>query len=92
MCSTFKMALAAMYADGSDRTPLRIAIGDQEDVHVARGRVAQELGGTRHTGRVATQHPALKKIRRVASTIQEPERGMTVRLSFGTNVCSRRRR
>ncbi|HYD12287.1 MAG TPA: class A beta-lactamase [Allosphingosinicella sp.] len=28
MCSTFKLALAAMYADGSDRTPLRIARAD----------------------------------------------------------------
>lgn len=28
MCSTFKLALAAMYADGSDRTPLRLTRAD----------------------------------------------------------------
>jgi len=28
MCSTFKLPLAAMYADGSDRTPLRISRAD----------------------------------------------------------------
>lgn len=53
MCSTFKLPLAAMYADGSDRTPLRIARGDMmgnspySEQQVAAGEMSVE-GAAEH--------------------------------------------